>query len=1240
MAGGIDLFSGNSITGTNLFKVNKNPLNQLDGGTEDVLGKQGKGVGDAIWQSVQMLIDTLLGIDPNGPAGGVVGDITNMLENVWTFLGDLNPTSPNFDPIAAIENFITTMLDPTNLLAPLEQLFAGVFTIPNINIPGLDASKITSGQFPQNMIMGLETALSDLASGDIQGAIDAILASVGFAPGTGTTTDLTSYFNDLMSMLGLPNLTSSGFSPVTAVETFITDLVQPTSLLAPLEQLLPGVFTVPNINIPGLDASKITSGQFPQNMIIGLETALSDLASGNIQGAIDAILASVGFAPGTGTTTDVTQYFNDLLSMLGQPPLTSSGFNSSSAVSTFINDLVNPLNLLAPLESLAPGVFTIPQLNIPGLDASKVTSGTFPQNMLNITSIAANIVTGVFGAGQIPGLDASKIISGVLGVFSIPNITMPMSTDMTTIVNGVLSAMGMPTGQPASSVQTALTNIPGLNIISTLLGSVIPGLDASKIISGIFGTGLIPNLDASKIVSGVLGALQIPGLDASKVTSGQFAQNMVVGLPSALASMLTGSSPLNAFNLFNQIPTTLLGMVPYSNVGPTTATNLLSIPGFDGSGSIVTQSGTWIWLATDGHTSLGCAQATANGTLQTLLSNTIGVGQGQQMSLGAWVKYTGLTATAGQNAIRINVAAYLGATLVTTQQVAGIASPSGSTGWVQMSGNWTVPAGVDNIVVQLVVTQNALAGTVLYDDATATKTGLMNGNWMSGISGTVAADIQSAVDQIFQASGGTGTNNPLSSILGSLTDFPGSNITSLLGGSVIPGLDASKIVTGVLGTPQVPNITLPMSSDLQGLNDYITNTLLGVVGQFIGTNLPQSNASMGSLYNNLNTATTNIQNMRSMQTANTVSGGGVNVAVDFSGYPDGPLPSMFTTTYTGTGSSALGIKGGNSGWNPLNNDGNRTAHAVYNVQPTNTDYQIVRGSMASAPGGSTSGGQPRIGGTARVDNPANPQNYVWARAYCTGFLTYKADVGCTVGGVDTVFLSGVALTWSMDISVVVGANGNPRRYQAYSGTQLVLDYTEAGTTSQYGPGFRYWGCKTEMKTGSGGAGNPGTIASTSVSDNAPPVVLGSTFRISRHNTATVSYSNSGLTSPFKLPANFFDTLDYASPDITWDGLNLTINTEGTYLINVRYKASNIPSNSKIDGAVWVNNVVARQLGSNFADSYLANSGDGVVGSTALYVHAGDYLNFGYASNGAGSLTGEGTGTTSYVEVALMNRSMY
>src|SRR4029077_10082296 len=102
-----------------------------------------------------------------------------------------------------------------------------------------------------------------------------------------------------------------------------------------------------------------------------------------------------------------------------------------------------------------------------------------------------------------------------------------------------------------------------------------------------------------------------------------------------------------------------------------------------------------------------------------------------------------------------------------------------------------------------------------------------------------------------------------------------------------------------------------------------------------------------------------------------------------------------------------------------------------------TDFQIVRCTLAGAPPGDNGGSKPMIAAIGRVDNPANPRNYVWARGYNDGFLTYKGDVGCTVNGVDTTWFSGIPLTWSMDINVIFGVGGNPRRYQVFSGTTLV-----------------------------------------------------------------------------------------------------------------------------------------------------------------------------------------------------------
>ena len=823
-----------------------------------------------------------------------------------------------------------------------------------------------------------------------------------------------------------------------------------------------------------------------------------------------------------------------------------------------------------------------------------------------------------------------------------------------------------------TSLMTVLFSLPDMltqlaeALVSTgtaLLGPDSP-LNAANLFGAISGA-LIPALDASKITTGVLDLLRIPTLPTGQIS----------GLPAALASMLTTSSPFNAANLFGQLPTGVVGLLPVSHIGVSNP-NLITAGGFDTPASVASTG--WVWDGTDGQSSpLGCASTTANSSPLTLVApNTIAVTAGQTLSVGAFTKYAGLVATAGQNAIRVNVAAYLGSSVVSTTQVVGIASPSGtSPGWIQLIGSYTVPAGVDNILVQLQVTGAASAGTVKYDNASASKTGLMSGTWMTGISGTVASDMQSFTDQIFRASnGGASTGNPLGSIFTSLTNLPGGNIVSSLlpavipaldatkittgllglarfpslpasqigsgvfGAGLIPSLDASKITTGLLQLAQIPTNLLGVGNipDLGSLTDQITNALIGTGSQYAGASLPQARGSLDSLYSNVVDAVNGLQTMRSTDTATNISG--VNVSVNFGNYPNGPLPSTFTTTYSGTGSSTIGVKGGNAGWATLVNDGNRTANVVYNLMPSNTDFQIVRGTMASPPSGPGSGAM--IYAMGRVDNPANPQNYVWARAYCVGFLQYAADVGYTVAGVETIMAGGIPLTWSLDISVVIGVNGNPRRYQAYSGNTLIFDQVEAGTNSKLGAGFRYWGCRTSMKTVSGSAVDPGSVASTSVSDNQQPAVLGSTFRASRRVTSTVTAVAGNAT---RLPANFYETTDWCSPDMSWDGTNLTLNTEGTYIVVIRCAVTAGGGGAGLNAALFQNPTVG---GTNVAAiigagmSYPGGAPNGLGGVATFYALAGDVLNPGYQVSGSScTIAGESAGIASYFEVALLNRSM-
>ena len=1417
MAGAIDLFAGsNSITGTNLFKVDKDPLQEIDQGIEDVIGQKANAVGNSLWTAIQMLLDELLGIPPSwtsapssGGSGGTTADVGAFINNLLSSIGLSNtsgsindPTSSNFT-LDSLVSWVEGLLLPTNSVAPI--------------VSDANTSGGVTGFIPlENLAMEL---IAEVVGG-AQSLIDSILETVGFAAGSGTVTDVNSYFTDLLDMLANPDLTSSSFDPLTEVEDWITNLLAPTNMVAPMNSLTALLFPT---NIPGLDATKITTGTFPQSMV-NITSIAASLVTGvlnalNIPGLdatkiVTGIFGSTQIPDITLPMSSAVQSVVDNIYQAVHPsstPIvmvqTASGTNPASMAFTNPVTAGNSIVVLltgyspAATPAYSPGMYPLVNYNgapvvgpIPLWDQSGTGADVVNSTVGNFDAFAAgwliphvaagNTVTSTIASGlqangwvmyEVSGLGTSPAVtqkslnhgnntatvnSGTTPPISVtPAFIVAVSGDTSNTLatpttggwalnllagyanfgyqiatssggtyNWTQSGGGPgnwgasvavitanpPVNNPLSSVVTSLENLPGINVVTSLLAGVIPGLDATKIVSGVlallqipslpstqintsagaFLATLIPGLDATKVTTGTFGlsflpsvqsmidgAYQamfggsstgntvasfktsllnipggniissilssiVPGLDATKITTGTFPTSMVAGLPASLASMLTGTSPLNAQNLFNQVSSALLGMVPYSHIGSANP-NLLSSSTFDTAGSIASNPG-WSWNSSAGHTSPGCAQATANGTLLTLNApSTIQVTQGQQLTISAWVNYTGLTATAGQNALRVNAAGYLGTTPGAISMVASIASPGASSGgWVQMSGSYTVPAGVDNIVIQLQVTAAASAGTVDYDDVSATKTGLMSGNWMSGISGTVAADIQSAVDQIFKASnGGSSTGNPLTSIFGSLTSIPGSSLL---------GLDASKIITGVLSILQIPTGSLGIGNiaDIQSLSDYITNALVGATS-FFDTTLPQANSSMNSIFANVVNNTQSIQAMSS--TAGGASNSGTSVSIDFANYPNGPLPSIFTTTYSGSGTSTLGIANHLAGWANLVNDADRAAVVVYNAAPTSTDYQYLQGAMASPPPEETFyNTYPRIWALGRVDNPANPQNYVWARAYSNGFLSYVADIGCTVAGVDTVWVSGIQLTWTTSIALSFGVGGNPRRYQVFSGTQLVYDYTETGSASRLGAGFRYWGLKTEMKkwvTGTDGSrgGDPGSLAGCSVYDNGPQTFAGSGAAFYRAGGAVTCTSTIG--TPLKFPAAFFDTAIGVTSDMSSAANAVTIGNAGWYTATIRSKITiNVGTGSLSLSPVVFKNNAAHRAGTPLMQANIVGTQattSALCGSIEFYAAAGDVIEPGYLFENVNSgsisgnfqCSGDATAVGTYWTLAMTNRSL-
>lgn len=227
-------------------------------------------------------------------------------------------------------------------------------------------------------------------------------------------------------------------TPEQVWQLVVNTLIKPLNAFAALiGGLIPGGL------IPGLDASKIISGLFPINRIGNLQDTLDLLQHGidNVPGGqalIDKICNALG-VPGTGHT--VTEAYNALMKIPGG-------------------------NIGSPLSPP----------NIPGIDASKIISGSISQVFLNITNIAASLISGVLSGGSIPPLDASKIGSGKFGKGLFPDLTRDMSSDLQGAIDAGINALrNTPgtTGQAFADWEHALASLPTA-IFNRMGGNNVP----------------------------------------------------------------------------------------------------------------------------------------------------------------------------------------------------------------------------------------------------------------------------------------------------------------------------------------------------------------------------------------------------------------------------------------------------------------------------------------------------------------------------------------------------------------------------------------------------------------------------------------------------------------------------------------------------------------------------------------------------------------------------------------------
>ena len=311
---------------------------------------------------------------------------------------------------------------------------------------------------------------------------------------------------------------------------------------------------------------------------------------------------------------------------------------------------------------------------------------------------------------------------------------------------------------------------------------------------------------------------------------------------------------------------------------------------------------------------------------------------------------------------------------------------------------------------------------------------------------------------------------------------------------------------------------------------------------------------------------------------------GKTISVDFSSYADGALPATWAVTYSGLpatwgtaysgpGTSTVRVAGDSAGWTNGNNT-SMSAKLIYVGEPgvddekTLTDFQRIRGTIASLPGFGTSTVEgPRFWALGRVSDDGN--TYVWARARFTNdsFYSMRGEIGCTVNGVEqTPWLTNIDLSFGLSMTLVCGDEGNPRLHEVYSGSNLVASYNEDDGavksrlcnlnhtdsddhTSSCVP-YRRWGSITEIKYYNNMLNSAGRIGNVVVSDNFTPTKAGSVARMARTSTTAVSFPAGTTALPNAFFVNEFESLDIDGNDT--DG-TFTVSKSKMYLVSARIR---------------------------------------------------------------------------------------
>ncbi|ORA55168.1 hypothetical protein [Mycobacteroides franklinii] len=693
----------------------------------------------------------------------------------------------------------------------------------------------------------------------------------------------------------------------------------------------------------------------------------------------------------------------------------------------------------------------------------------------------------------------------------------------------------------------------------------------------------------------------------------------------------------------------------------------------------VTGNPYWSWDSVmPGFLSGGSIRATANGTQQVIRSEPFPVFPGQTLELRAASQWTGATATAGSNPVKVGFTPFDPAGNPLPDVIRGSLQPSGDHGWqwVPVQDKWPVPPGVAQVSELLILDSGATAGTFRFSNASAWASNLLDLS--------LVKDLREMVDAI-----GGAVNSEVANITARLQAITADGkITA----SEIQGLIQQAQVSGLVIIQTVLNqikdvinglVVTPINGIVQdfknwfGLNQNKTQALNSsgqMAGSAITGAISEAVTGIGSLKDGIVNAATGQSGsgfdlvavingligvkqsadqagaaaaavaalQAKLQGQQNAAGGGLNYTSVFGGADGAALPVEFT-------GADLKVRGNNgyAGIAASKPDGTYVVTCNKQYSTDDQSLAVVLGDQ----GGSTNVPEYHLfhsdsgytaGACLKIDNgSATIGSYTRSGASITFTPFSGGSWSGTLGQGSLVEVHNVGTTWTL----TVGGN-------------TVLSVTSSAVT--FGASTRYGGGFVMQRATVNNGWFQGTttydsfrVAAITLSDYIEPIYLGSGAVMARTNTAAVTVA----TGTTVLPNSFYTVVQAATPDIACNLTTgtMTVSLSGWYLAKVSTK-SNISatatnSSGQAQPAIFVNSTTTvSKLG--LPQQYSrSNSSDGSIDLTipvlalsdsfVIYLNAGDVVRAGQvigANATTRQLTGDSAGTATYLSLSLLNRS--